>query len=93
VQDGIRTEWVDYKQAQLLTSLGRTTLWRLVSSGEIEAARVGRAVRLSRSSLTAYMMRSAGRVAGDPPRDAEPSGRPSRERPARDGSSRSKRRR
>jgi len=73
VQEEIRSEWVTYKQAQLLTSLGRTTLWRLVSSGEIEAARVGRAVRLSRSSLTAYMMRSAGRVAGDPPRDAQPS--------------------
>jgi excisionase family DNA binding protein len=59
VQDEIRSEWVDYKSAQLLTSLGRTTLWRLVSSGEIEAARVGRAVRLSRTSLTAFMKRSA----------------------------------
>jgi excisionase family DNA binding protein len=58
MQDDIRAEWVDYKQAQLLTSLGRTTLWRLVSSGEIEAARVGRAVRLSRASLTEYMKRS-----------------------------------
>jgi excisionase family DNA binding protein len=59
VQEEIRSEWLTYKQAQLLTSLGRTTLWRLVSSGEIEAARVGRAVRLSRTSLTAYMTRSA----------------------------------
>src|SRR3712207_3853326 len=30
MQDEIRTEWVTYKQAQRLTSLGRTTLWRLV---------------------------------------------------------------
>jgi excisionase family DNA binding protein len=59
VQDEIKTEWVSYKQAQLLTSLGRTTLWRLVSSGEIEAARVGRAVRINRTSLTAYMKRLA----------------------------------
>ena len=59
MQEEIRSEWLDYKQAQLLTSLGRTTLWRLVSSGEIEAARAGRAVRISRSSLTAYMKRSA----------------------------------
>ena len=71
MQDETRSDWVDYKSAQLLTSLGRTTLWRLVSSGEIEAARVGRAIRLSRTSLTAYMMRSAGRFAGDPPRDAQ----------------------
>jgi excisionase family DNA binding protein len=93
VQDEITAQWVDYKQAQTLTSLGRTTLWRLVSSGEIEAARVGRAVRINRASLTAYMMRSAGRTAGDPPRDVQRSRRPSREGPARDGSSRSKRRR
>jgi excisionase family DNA binding protein len=59
VQDEIRADWVDYKQAQLLTSLGRTTLWRLVSSGEIEAARVGRAVRINRTSLNAYMKRLA----------------------------------
>jgi len=59
VQDDIRSEWVTYKQAQLLTSLGRTTLWRLVSCGEIEAARVGRAVRINRTSLTAYMKRLA----------------------------------
>ena len=59
MQDEIRAEWVDYKQAQLLTSLGRTTLWRLVSSGEIEAARVGRAVRINRTSLNAYMKRLA----------------------------------
>jgi excisionase family DNA binding protein len=55
VQEEISAQWLDYNQAQLLTSLGRTTLWRLVSSGEIEAARVGRAVRINRASLTAYM--------------------------------------
>lgn len=59
MQDEISPEWLTYKQAQVLTSLGRTTLWRAVSSGEIEAARAGRAVRISRSSLTAYMKRSA----------------------------------
>jgi excisionase family DNA binding protein len=59
VEEEIRSEWLTYKQAQVLTSLGRTTLWRLVSSGEIEAARAGRAVRINRTSLTAYMKRSA----------------------------------
>ncbi len=55
----IIAEWVTYQQAQRLVSLGRTTLWKLVSSGEIEAARVGRAVRINRTSLMAYMKRSA----------------------------------
>ncbi len=56
----IIAEWVTYQQAQRLVSLGRTTLWKLVSSGEIEAARVGRAVRINRTSLMAYMKRSTG---------------------------------
>lgn len=56
----IIAEWITYRQAQRLVSLGRTTLWRLASSGEIEAARVGRAVRINRTSLMAYMKRSTG---------------------------------
>jgi excisionase family DNA binding protein len=34
------------------------TLWKLVSAGEVEAARIGRAVRINRESLSAYMRRS-----------------------------------
>jgi excisionase family DNA binding protein len=61
VQDEISSEWITYEDAQRLTSLGRTTLWRICSAEDsgIEVARVGRAVRISRSSLTAYMKRSA----------------------------------
>ena len=59
MQEEITPEWITYKEAQRMVGLGRTTLWRLASSGDIEAARVGRAVRLSRASLTAYMIRSA----------------------------------
>jgi hypothetical protein len=61
MQEEIRSEWVDYKQAQCLTSLGRTTLWRICSAEDsgIEVARIGRAVRINRSSLMAYMQRSA----------------------------------
>ncbi len=54
-QAGVEALWLTYPEAQLLTSLGRTTLWTLVSSGEIKAARVGRAVRISRRSLEEYM--------------------------------------
>jgi excisionase family DNA binding protein len=61
VQEEIRSEWLTYEDAQSLTSLGRTTLWRICRAEDsgIEVARVGRAVRISRSSLTAYMKRSA----------------------------------
>jgi excisionase family DNA binding protein len=51
-------EWLTYPEAQQYAGLGRTKLWELVSSGEIRAARVGRAVRISRRSLDEYMERS-----------------------------------
>ena len=61
MQEEISSEWITYEDAQRLTSLGRTTLWRICRAEDsgIEVARVGRAVRISRSSLTAYMKRSA----------------------------------
>jgi excisionase family DNA binding protein len=61
VQEEISLEWITYEDAQRLTSLGRTTLWRICRAEDsgIEVARVGRAVRINRSSLTAYMKRSA----------------------------------
>jgi hypothetical protein len=54
-------EWIDYGEAQRLTSLGRTTLWRICSAEDsgVEVARIGRAVRINRASLLAYMKRSA----------------------------------
>jgi excisionase family DNA binding protein len=60
----IMPEWISYEEAQRLTSLGRTTLWRICSAEDsgIEVARVGRAVRISRTSLLAYMERCAGDV-------------------------------
>jgi excisionase family DNA binding protein len=53
-------EWLSYAEAAALVGLGRTTLWKLAGAGELEVARVGRAVRINRESLTAYMKRSAG---------------------------------
>jgi excisionase family DNA binding protein len=52
-------EWLSYAEASELVGLGRTTLWKLAGAGEIKVARVGRAVRISRESLTTYMKRSA----------------------------------
>lgn len=51
--------WITYPEAQRYTSLSRTTLWSLISAGEVKAAKVGRAVGISRRSLDKYMERSA----------------------------------
>ncbi len=55
MQVHITREWVTYKQAEELSGLSRTTLWKLLSAGEIKAARVGRAVRINRRSLDEYL--------------------------------------
>ena len=49
--------WISYSEAQKYAGLGRTKLWQLISTGEVEAAKVGRAVRISRTSLEEYMQR------------------------------------
>lgn len=51
--------WISYSEAQKYTGLGRTKLWELVSSGDVEAAKIGRAVRISRRSLDEYMKRNS----------------------------------
>lgn len=50
--------WISYADAQRYASLGRTKLWELVAGGEVEAAKIGRAVRINRRSLDEYMKRS-----------------------------------
>ena len=52
-------EWVTYKQAEEISGLSRTTLWKLLSAGEIKAARVGRALRINRRSLDEYLDRAS----------------------------------
>jgi excisionase family DNA binding protein len=60
MQAGITREWLTYREAEQLVGLSRTTLWsKLISTGEIEYRRVGRAVRINRASLEAYMKRPA----------------------------------
>ena len=51
--------WISYPGAQQFSGLGRTKLWELISSGEVKAAKIGRAVRISRRSLNEYMERSS----------------------------------
>ena len=48
-------EWLTYRQAEEVYALSRTTLRALVSDGTVKSRNVGRAVRLNRASLDAYM--------------------------------------
>ncbi len=58
-------KWGTYRQAEELSGLSRTTLWRLVKMGEVEAAKVGRAVRINLQSLDAYMSRCSANDSGE----------------------------
>ena len=58
-QTELQREWLTYAEAQAVSGLGRTTLWKLLSAGEIKAARVGRAVRINRRSLDGYLERAS----------------------------------
>lgn len=51
----VQPEWLRYQEAERYSGLGRSTLFKLVRSGEVRAAKVGKAVRLSRRSLEEYM--------------------------------------
>jgi excisionase family DNA binding protein len=59
----LEREWLTYAEAGRMVGLSRVTLWKLVSAGDVEAARIGRAVRINRQSLTDYMKRSANNAA------------------------------
>lgn len=51
----VQPMFVSYGQARKLTGLSRGTLWGLVSSGRVEAAKVGTRVLISRESLLSYL--------------------------------------
>jgi excisionase family DNA binding protein len=51
--------WLTYKQAASYCGLGRTTLTALVTSGAVPAAKIGKAVRISKTGLDEYMRRNA----------------------------------
>lgn len=51
----VKPLWLSYKQGQELTGLSRGTLFGLVNSGKIEAAKVGARVLIRRESLISYL--------------------------------------
>lgn len=55
----VRPEWLRYEAAGEYAGFGRTALTRLVRDGEVRAARLGKAVRISRKSLDEYMERQS----------------------------------
>ena len=60
----IMPAWLNYKQAEAYANLSRTTLWQLINARKIKAARIGRAVRIERDSLQAFMEQSADESGG-----------------------------
>jgi excisionase family DNA binding protein len=47
--------YLDYVQVERLYGLSRTTTWRAIRDGQLEATRVGRSVRISRETLDRFM--------------------------------------
>ena len=56
--------WLTYKESAAYCGLGRTTLTALVTSGAVPAARIGKAMRISKAGLDEYMRRNAYTQAG-----------------------------
>jgi excisionase family DNA binding protein len=59
-KEAVQQEWVSNPSAEKFSGLSHTTLWRLVGSGEIKAARVGRSVRINLPSLRRFMDQKSG---------------------------------
>jgi excisionase family DNA binding protein len=57
MRSNIEPEWLSIKDLMTLTGLGRTKCYELVSTGELEAIKVGRAVRVSRASYIEWTHR------------------------------------
>jgi excisionase family DNA binding protein len=50
VRPKVEPEWYSIQDLMILTGLGRTKCYELVANGDLEAIKVGRAVRVSRAS-------------------------------------------
>jgi excisionase family DNA binding protein len=53
----LEREWMSIKELMLITGLGRTKCYNLVASGELEALKVGRSIRVSRASYEEWTRR------------------------------------
>ena len=57
--------WADYPTCERYSGLSHTTLWRLVKSGEVRSARIGRSVRIDLRSLERFMEAASERAVGE----------------------------
>jgi excisionase family DNA binding protein len=57
MRPNVDVEWYSIKDLMILTGLDRTKCYELVASGELEAIKVGRAVRVSKSSYIEWTRR------------------------------------
>ena len=57
MRPNIEPEWLSVKDLMTLTGLGRTKCYELIASGELEAIKVGRAVRVSKASYIEWTRR------------------------------------
>lgn len=51
----VERQYLSYREAQIYSGLGRTTLWSLISQDLIPASKVGRSVKISKRGLEEYM--------------------------------------
>jgi excisionase family DNA binding protein len=51
----VTPQWLRFPEAERYSGLGRSTLTQLISAGAIKAAKVGKSVRISRTSIDEYM--------------------------------------
>ena len=57
MRPNIEPEWLSIMDLMTLPGLGRTKCYELVASGELEAIKVGRSVRVSRVSYLEWTRR------------------------------------
>jgi excisionase family DNA binding protein len=62
ISQGVAPQWLRFPEAERYSGLGRTTLTKLIGTREIKAVKVGKSVRISRTSLDEFMDRQ---VIGD----------------------------
>lgn len=55
----IERRWLSPNEVRDYAGIGRTKLWELLSAGSIEGTKVGRSVKVSRSSIDEYMQRNS----------------------------------
>ena len=64
-REAVEPEWLSVRELMVISGLRRTTCYELVTSGELEAIKAGRAVRVSRASFEEWTRRYLDVRAGE----------------------------